>query len=540
MSVSPVQKPACRNKRRWRALPALAAVLIVLAAIGAPPPLAHAQSAEITFWKSIEKSQDPLEYEAYLEAYPNGKFAPLAKIRLKKLKAGKTKVSTTRPASDLEPSREMPALEGADHGLVGIQINDVPADVAEKLNLDEGEGTYVHSVRPKLAAEKAGLLAGDVVLAIDGTAVPGMLAFLNHVKAIAPGTKVTLLVNRKGEKKEMPLTIGALGRDTFGLALDGDVYSMLAMVDYLIRGRAFKKNPQEAVRWLWKAASLGDAGAQERLGTRYLNGSILPKDVAKALEWYMRAAEANNASAMFRLALLHCDDRNGVKRDIGKCVRWYQKAADKNHVGALNNLALLYKSGEGVPKNIGKHIRLLRRGVDLGGAYAMNALGAAYARGEGVEEDIGRAFKLWTKAGDLGVADAWQNIANTYETGKQVKKNIDTAIIYYRKAAALKSQPAIDRLIALGRPVVDPVEVKRLLATLGYQPGPIDKSLNAPATKAIKAFQRDAGLTEDGKFTTQLLVALKVAVEKRNAEQPAAETDALEEDDDLGDLDSLD
>ncbi|NML32485.1 SUMF1/EgtB/PvdO family nonheme iron enzyme [Paraburkholderia antibiotica] len=42
---------------------------------------------EITFWESIKDSNYPADYEAYLKAYPNGRFAPLAHARIDRLRA---------------------------------------------------------------------------------------------------------------------------------------------------------------------------------------------------------------------------------------------------------------------------------------------------------------------------------------------------------------------------------------------------------------------------------------------------------------------
>ena len=44
-------------------------------------------AVEIEFWKSIKDSDDPDMFQAYLDEYPNGIFAPLAKIKIKKLKS---------------------------------------------------------------------------------------------------------------------------------------------------------------------------------------------------------------------------------------------------------------------------------------------------------------------------------------------------------------------------------------------------------------------------------------------------------------------
>jgi formylglycine-generating enzyme required for sulfatase activity/uncharacterized caspase-like protein len=41
---------------------------------------------ELEFWQSIKDSTDAADYEAYLEAYPNGKFAPLARTRVQRYK----------------------------------------------------------------------------------------------------------------------------------------------------------------------------------------------------------------------------------------------------------------------------------------------------------------------------------------------------------------------------------------------------------------------------------------------------------------------
>jgi hypothetical protein len=38
--------------------------------------------AEVMFWESVRESGDPADLRAYLEQYPNGKFAPLARNRL--------------------------------------------------------------------------------------------------------------------------------------------------------------------------------------------------------------------------------------------------------------------------------------------------------------------------------------------------------------------------------------------------------------------------------------------------------------------------
>ena len=69
---------------------------------------AYAQdSGEIAFWDSVKDSKNPAELQAYLEAYPQGKFAALARIRIGAL--GGTVQAAPTPVAPPEPSR--PAVE---------------------------------------------------------------------------------------------------------------------------------------------------------------------------------------------------------------------------------------------------------------------------------------------------------------------------------------------------------------------------------------------------------------------------------------------
>ena len=69
--------------------------LVLVASTFASPDTAHAgivpkespERFELIFWDSIKDSDNAADYDAYLEAYPQGRFAPLAKARAKSLRA---------------------------------------------------------------------------------------------------------------------------------------------------------------------------------------------------------------------------------------------------------------------------------------------------------------------------------------------------------------------------------------------------------------------------------------------------------------------
>ena len=67
-------------------------------------PKDSSEQYEITFWDSIKDSNYPADYEAYLKAYPNGRFATLAHARIDRLRAAASAPTTAAPAVPAAPA----------------------------------------------------------------------------------------------------------------------------------------------------------------------------------------------------------------------------------------------------------------------------------------------------------------------------------------------------------------------------------------------------------------------------------------------------
>jgi hypothetical protein len=79
---------------------------------------ADALRVEMVFWESIRSSTDPADFRAYLEQYPQGRFAPLARNRLAALghpvpAAPVAPVAPAAPAAAVKPEPAKPAASGA-------------------------------------------------------------------------------------------------------------------------------------------------------------------------------------------------------------------------------------------------------------------------------------------------------------------------------------------------------------------------------------------------------------------------------------------
>lgn len=74
-------------------------------------PKDSSEQYEITFWNSIKDSNYPGDYEAYLKAYPNGRFATLAHARIDRLRAA----ASNAPAAAAAPSPRRPSRNRQRH-----------------------------------------------------------------------------------------------------------------------------------------------------------------------------------------------------------------------------------------------------------------------------------------------------------------------------------------------------------------------------------------------------------------------------------------
>jgi TPR repeat protein len=70
-------------------------------------------------------------------------------------------------------------------------------------------------------------------------------------------------------------------------------------------GLGVARDEAEAARWYKKAAELGDAEAQFKLGNMFYQGDGVPKDNVEARRWYRMAADQGHAESQRALQLLY-------------------------------------------------------------------------------------------------------------------------------------------------------------------------------------------------------------------------------------------
>jgi len=93
------------------------------------------------------------------------------------------------------------------YGYVGIEIQEVTEEEAKSSGAELGDGAYVARVMPDAPGAKAGVRAGDVVIAVADKPVRDPDDVIQAVQATPVGEKVPLTVLRKGKKVTLTVEV---------------------------------------------------------------------------------------------------------------------------------------------------------------------------------------------------------------------------------------------------------------------------------------------------------------------------------------------
>jgi len=99
-------------------------------------------------------------------------------------------------------------------GKLGIQAQELTPELASSLGLSEIGGALVAMVEKEGAAERAGLLAGDVVLRFQGRRVDSAADLAHLTGATQPGDVVVLDIWRQEARHQLKVTVEELPAET--------------------------------------------------------------------------------------------------------------------------------------------------------------------------------------------------------------------------------------------------------------------------------------------------------------------------------------
>jgi serine protease Do len=108
----------------------------------------------------------------------------------------------------IDVAKQLQATGRVSRGRIGVVIQEVTKELAESFGLPKAGGALVNSVEKGGPAEKAGIQASDVILKFDNKEIGSSNELPRIVAATRPGAKVSVQVWRKGERKDLQVTVG--------------------------------------------------------------------------------------------------------------------------------------------------------------------------------------------------------------------------------------------------------------------------------------------------------------------------------------------
>lgn len=106
-------------------------------------------------------------------------------------------------------------------GRIAIEMEQggISDDLAESFGLPKTPGVMIKNVEKDGPADKAGILAKDIIRKVNGVAVKNNIDVVRAISTKLPGTKITLSIWRKGTEKDYTVTVAEAPADARVAAL---------------------------------------------------------------------------------------------------------------------------------------------------------------------------------------------------------------------------------------------------------------------------------------------------------------------------------
>ena len=107
--------------------------------------------------------------------------------------------------------------------VLGITMQPIDDKIADELKLSSRNGVYIVEVAKSGAADKAGIRAGDVLVAVDSVRITTPSSVQETVSRFSPGDKTVLTVIRDGKEQQFEVVFKGTSQENGTVEEDGSV-----------------------------------------------------------------------------------------------------------------------------------------------------------------------------------------------------------------------------------------------------------------------------------------------------------------------------
>lgn len=260
----------------------------------------------------------------------------------------------------------------------------------------------------------------------------------------------------------------------------------------------------KAAAWFREAAVQGVANASYNLGVLYQQGLGVKQDINMAVRWYRAAAEKGHPEAEYNLGIASIEGV-GTKYDPEKAAYYFEESAKGGIREAAYNLGLIHENGLAGNSRPDEALYWYKKAAEMGSPEAQAALDQLAKTLGVLPGEIDRLYgqKKDEEAAKPKGADAQEQAAPASQQSR--------AGYEYIEAEPLDSAPVLADIKESGTPpaAVDSAviaQIQEQLVRLGLYPGPADGVSDNLTEDAIRAYQANFNLKQDGHPSQALLV----------------------------------
>lgn len=239
-----------------------------------------------------------------------------------------------------------------------------------------------------------------------------------------------------------------------------------------------RQEAYENAKWLWDMGEFLEDLHEDIMNTsseRLESVTLILQSLAGYKPWDLGVSEEKDRRISFLIG------PKTWKNDMQRKAEWYKQRAKNGDANAQYMLGHMYYYGIGMEQNYVEATKQWRRASKQGHAAAKCHLGKCYAQTEGiikgVKPDNNKAIELWNEAAYLGnkkaqylleklerttdnnlkevgensvikeMADMEYKVAKMFENGEFGEKDLQMALAGYRRAKALGSKDALNRIM---------------------------------------------------------------------------------------------
>ena len=257
---------------------------------------------------------------------------------------------------------------------------------------------------------------------------------------------------------------------------------------YLNRIRAHMLVLQSCFQRLRQAAETSeDPALWHALGNAYNTRMGTERDPEQAMKWLRRAADAGHAPAMVSLGLRLLNPKPSA--DAPAAIQWFRRAAELGYDGGMVFLGFAYREGDGVPCDHAEAVRWFTKAVEAGDTHSMIHVGRMYA---GYMSAPAEALPWFLRAAEAGLTESYIWLADLYANPKSEVYNPAEAHKWYRVVAEHSEGTHGRALLAIAHQYLDgtgvpcDINTARLWLSRLLQAVPEKSSAHRDATKLLK------------------------------------------------------